>query len=136
MDSSNITITPGNGSNLAEISITQFHGLDTITFNPPLKIEIWTTEEPSIVRAYLDFGMSYDIFTDPEHNFLYNYDGSNREADPLKTTLNTIKFDLQHAFFHCEEDPNYGVLHWALYGNLAARVLLSEGPLFDTPPTL
>jgi hypothetical protein len=56
--------------------------------------------------------------------------GNNPEADPLKTIMATIKFDLMHAFFHYQGDPNYTHLHWALYGNLEDRVELRD-PMMD-----
>jgi hypothetical protein len=57
-----------------------------------------------------------------QDNYLYNYDNANAESNILKTILNTIKYDLQHAFNHIDMDPNYSHIHWALRAELGNRV--------------
>jgi len=107
-----------------KITITELWGLGHITFNPPLVIEVYLPEAPEKDYAHIvyDFGMSDRVPITKEKNWLINYAKNNEECDPLKTVFSTIKFDLMHAFFHFNEDPNYGHTHWALYGNLENRV--------------
>ena len=70
--------------------------------------------------------MEYRISIDKQNNFLYNYSGNNNFCEPIKTAFSTIKFDLMHAFFHCKCDPNYSLIHWALFGNLKDRAVIKD----------
>ena len=116
------------------ITIEELHGYGGIIFKTPLKITGVIPLDPKDTLWYTyDFGMSCGINLGRE-NFLYEYAGPNKERDPMKTLFATIKFDLMHAFHHCELDPNYTHLHWALAGNLRDRVTVfdyEEGDKFQ-----
>lgn len=66
-----------------------------------------------------DFGMTHTVPLEKEHNFILMH--SDEKTDEEKIAFDVI-FDLFHAFFHPECDPNYTYYHWALYGNLKDRV--------------
>lgn len=100
--------------------IMELHGYGTVSFNPPLIINGFIEQGGNEALYWYDFGMECKVSVDPEFNFLTNY-RENKNKDPIQTVLNTIKFDLVHAFNHYNGDPNYGSLHWALFGNLKDR---------------
>lgn len=70
-----------------------------------------------------DFGMTHTVPLEKEHNFILMH--SDDKTDEEKIAFDVI-FDLFHAFFHPECDPNYTDYHWALYGNLKDRVEFGE----------
>jgi hypothetical protein len=45
--------------------------------------------------------------------------GTPAEASWVKKAIASIRFDLNHAFFHTAVDPNYQPQHYALFGCLA-----------------
>lgn len=107
------------------LTIKELYGIGEIIFKRPLKVEVlFSSEEGEKDFAHItyDFGMTDKIPLRKDENFLYNYGNTNEDADPIQTVLNTIKFDLMHAFFHYNEDPNYMQIHWALEGQLRDRV--------------
>lgn len=111
--------SPQKSFDFATITIHELWGIGHLTFDTPLKVEVFFGDNAQEdVLAVYDFGMEDRIAVAKEHNFLYDYAGDNKEADPIKTVFATIKFDLMHAFFHYKGDPNYSHTHWALYGNL------------------
>lgn len=63
-----------------------------------------------------DFGMRIQI------SRIDNMLITNKRTSVNDIVLKTIIFDLFHAFYHPEIDPNYTHYHWALYGNLKDRV--------------
>jgi hypothetical protein len=65
--------------------------------------------------------MSDKVCVNRQDNFYYSSDNPDSESDALKTILNTIKYDLQHAFNHIDMDPNYSHTHWALRAELRDR---------------
>jgi len=116
------------------ITITELWSIGHLTFKKPLEITVYFSQEPETKGlAYIgyDFGMDDQIQTIREKNCLYDYNNDNEEADPIKTVFATIKFDLMHAFFHYQGDPNYNHTHWALYGNLGDRVEASDDSIFE-----
>jgi len=94
----------------------------SIKFDPPLKLECFGCDKDTdyVLVAY-DFGMSVDFPVTLENNMLM-LDNDTVEDIVRKTAI----FDLFHAFFHYNLDPNYTVYHWALYGNLKERAILTE----------
>jgi len=117
----------------ATITIHELWSIGHLLFpKEPLKIEVFLgdEEDPSALAVY-DFGMEDRIAVTKDKNCLYDYAGGNAECDPIKTVFSSIKFDLMHAFFHYQGDPNYSHLHWALYGNLKERVTADDSFIFD-----
>jgi hypothetical protein len=98
----------------------------TITFNPPLVVEIYQIEKDGeeFARVEFDFGMVIDL------NYLCGMTFKTMGDWTVKTRL-VIEFELFHSFHHLQEDPNYNTLNWALFGNLAHRVECSEDWSFD-----
>jgi len=91
-----------------------------IVFDPPLKVEIYKSESHEDV-AFLDFDFGM--------NFKINYSNwitKKMPDDWIARTRRMIEFELFHAFHHTNIDPNYGVLNWALFGNLAHRVTCGQ----------
>lgn len=118
----------------ATLTITELWSIGHILFKTPLVLEVYfptDEEEAPMALAIYDFGMEQRIPLDKVRNFVFDYAGNNAENDPLKTVFSTVKFDLMHAFFHYNGDPNYGYLHWALYGNLKDRVDASDDFIFE-----
>jgi hypothetical protein len=121
-------------SKYATLTITELWSIGHIIFKAPLKIDVFFGPDDDgneEALAVYDFGMSQRIALSKEHNFLYNYAGSNEDVEPIKTVFATIKFDLMHAFFHYDGDPNYGHLHWALRGNLEDHLSADDSFIFD-----
>lgn len=106
---------------------TMQEGYHWIKFKKPLKLKchyIGTKDYGYKIAAFsFDFGMDHITPLEKEHNFILM--DSDNLSDEEKIVFD-VKFDLFHAFFHCEEDPNYSDYHWALYGNLKDRVELGE----------
>lgn len=107
-----------------EIILTEIHeGPCHIVFDPPLCIKVFSgcEDEDDYVLVEYDFGMSVHFPICKKNNFCMS------EGDLLEDIVRkTAVFDLFHAFFHTDIDPNYMPYHWALYGNLKERVTLSE----------
>lgn len=106
---------------------TMREGYHWIKFKKPLKIKchyIGTKDYGYKIAAFhFDFGMDHITPLEKEHNFILM--DSDNLSDEEKIIFD-VEFDLFHAFFHCEEDPNYSDYHWALYGNLKDRVETGE----------
>ena len=104
-----------------EFVIREVYGYGTLVFNPPLVVDGCMEVDGEIAYYTYDFGMSDKVCVNRQDNFLYNYDNANADANVLKTILNTIKYDLQHAFNHIDMDPNFTHTHWALRAELSNR---------------
>jgi hypothetical protein len=101
--------------------IKELYGYGVLLFNPPLIVNGSIEVDGEIAYYDYDFGMSDKVCVNRQDNYLYNYDNANAESNILKTILNTIKYDLQHAFNHIDMDPNYSHTHWALRAELRDR---------------
>jgi len=112
-----------------------------IYFNPPLTIEYsiykkideetgkenYPEDIPVMAYATFDFGLEVHIPLDIDHNWLINgYNGLTKESSFDDILMNTIIFDLFHAFCHIPEDPNYSHYNWALKGWLKERATVKE----------
>jgi len=111
-------------------------------FNPPLVVEFkiydridketgkqnYPDEYPRLAFATFDFGMSVEIPVTPEHNPIVNSyeEGLTKDSPEEDILMKTITFDLFHAFFHYQQDPNYSHYHWALIGWLQNRTTIKE----------
>jgi hypothetical protein len=89
-----------------------------IIFNPALVIEVQLLSE-DMANLKFDFGMTYEQF-DFNHFITSMANDSKEKIDRM------IQFELFHTFHHTRQDPNYTLLNWALFGNLAHRVICSE----------
>jgi hypothetical protein len=94
-------------------------GGSKLIFNPPLEVKYWIlSEKDKSADIWFDFGLQIDL----------RYD--NYITSEYKTVVEKIKkmieFELFHAFMHYNGDPNYTVIHWALFGNLFYRVKCIE----------
>ncbi len=119
-------------SKYATITITELWGIGHIIFKNPLKVDVFFgNPDDGKALAVYDFGMDDEIPLAKERNWLYNYAGENDLIDPIRTVFSTIKFDLMHAFFHYQGDPNYSHTHWALYGNLKDRAEADDEFIFE-----
>lgn len=109
-----------------------------MTFNPPLKVAytIWEKKDPVtgednypddyplVAFATYDFGLTMETPINPENNWLTNgYNGLTKDSSPEDILMNSLIFDLFHAFCHETQDPNYSHYHWALVGWLRNRTL-------------
>ena len=103
--------------------IKELYGYGVLLFNPPLIVNGSIEVDGEIAYYDYDFGMSDKVCVNRQDNYLYNYDNANAESNILKTILNTIKYDLQHAFNHIDMDPNYSHTHWALRAELRDRTI-------------
>ena len=100
-----------------------------ISIFEPIKIEWSYYEDSQTAHVTYDFGMEYPISMNPEKNCLISpSDHSYVHSDStIENKIKAVvKFDLFHAFFHYQGDPNYSHLHWALYGNLKNRLFIHE----------
>ena len=113
----------------------------TIEFNPPLNVvyTIWDKKDPNTGKdnfsedvpmigiATYDFGLTMEAPIDPEHNWLMNgYNGLKKDSSPEEILMNTLIFDLFHAFCHEKQDPNYAHYHWALVGWIKKRATFKD----------
>ena len=101
----------------ATIIINQLFGYGYVRFKSPLKIGVSIYEKDQIGHYYYDFGMEDKVSVDQRRNFF-----GKPTDDPFQIVLNTIKFDIEHALFHTDIDPNFSHTHWALRAILADRI--------------
>lgn len=101
-----------------------------ITFNPPLVVQIYKVKKQTHTE-YADVVFDFGLRTDVAYE---NWLTSKVTGDWIEKTKKVIEFELFHAFHHIHEDPNYGTLHWALFGNLAHRVECGELISFGDEP--
>lgn len=100
---------------------TEFQELGKITCKEPISIEVYHIDEKTH-RAYFawDFGMEGVVH-------LKNWVLEGKQIQGVKERiLSDVIFDIGHAFFHYEGDPNYTPYHWALVGWLKDRVEAQE----------
>lgn len=99
---------------LKEMIISKLeYGDEILLFNPPVKIE-YTILSNNRAYFYFDFGLNLELGISSFYLDLHD--------SPESRAQSTIEFELIHSFCHPPEDPNYGLLNWALYGNLKDRV--------------
>lgn len=105
---------------------TEFHELGKITCKEPISIEVYHIDEKT-ERAYFtwDFGMDGIVH-------LKNWILEGKQIEGIKERiLADVIFDIGHAFFHYEGDPNYTPYHWALAGWLKDRIETEESVDFE-----
>ena len=101
--------------------IHELYGYGAVIFNPPLVVDGSLEVGGDIAHYDYDFGMRDEVCVKKGNNFLHNYGNTNPESDPIKTVLNTVAYDLHHAFNHIDMDPNFTHTHWALRAELRDR---------------
>lgn len=109
----------------AEIALTEiFEGPASIVFDPPLVLDVYLYKneksENTLLNINFDFGLSHDFGLNPFYIKDIPLDDWTGRAKRI------VEFELFHSFFHPSEDPNFSVLNWALFGNLAHRVICRE----------
>lgn len=87
-----------------------------IEFNPPLEVRGYIDND-EILSFHYDFGMRDEI----NRKRMGVYGDNNPETPWTEKIKNTVRFDLEHAFFHTSIDPNYVSIHYALFGCLCLR---------------
>lgn len=113
-----------------KITITKISGLHSkfLVINPPLVVEYFHDDnDKNLIWIEYDFGMVDKFYIDEKRNCLINkhFGVTNKSSIKERVKVNII-YDLQHAFEHCDMDPNYEHRHWALKGNLYDRVKIIE----------
>jgi hypothetical protein len=112
-----------------ELTFTEIHeGSASIIFDPPLKVDAYLIKDDDgdKVNINFDFGLSHDFGLHP----FYIQD---KNLPWEKRVVKIVEFELFHSFFHPSVDPNYSILNWALFGNLAHRVTCVEKrDIFDS----
>ena len=95
--------------------------LGLITFKEPMYIDLYHVDRHNYLAYFeWDFGMDCKVFLD-------SWILESRVKKGIKNkVLMQIQYDLGHAFFHYEGDPNYTYYHWALKAWLKDRVDLDE----------
>lgn len=117
-----------NSETEGELVFSSFYedGRDYLLTKEPIIVRWfrWLENDENMATIEFDFGMSYDISLDKNFFKIFL-----KETSPLEIIKKTIIFDVMHSFFHCNQDPNYTHLHWAIYGNLKDRVYVCEPTL-------
>lgn len=97
----------------------KFTELGEITCKEPIYIDVYYVDRKAkIVYFIWDFGMDGTVS-------LNNFNIKNIKGLKNKILADVI-FDIGHAFFHYEGDPNYTHYHWALRAWLKDRVETKE----------
>jgi hypothetical protein len=92
-------------------------------FEEPVFVDFDVDEKKRRIYFTWDFGMTEDFSLDMIFLGIYRID------DPTKKVIRLCEYDLNHAFEHLQEDPNYRAYHWALYGNLKDRKWIKNDSL-------
>lgn len=88
-----------------------------LVFKEPIYVNIdYVDRRKRVIYCSWDFGMTFQVHMDSL--FL----DVNKIKKIKRKVLRVAEFDLIHAFFYHNEDPNYEYYHWALYGNLRNRI--------------
>lgn len=96
--------------------------LGIIKCKEPIYIDIYHVDRHNHLAYFTwDFGMDCKVFLD---SWMLE---SRAPKGIKKKVMKQIEYDLGHAFFHYEGDPNYTYYHWALCAWLKDRVILDDG---------
>jgi len=99
--------------------------MGSIFFDKPLKIDWWEMErdENSItVEIWLNDGINWAEKFSLDAVIPFSKIDSFEFEDVENTVKKSVHYDFDHAFFHYQGDPNYGLIHWAIYGNFKDQV--------------
>ncbi len=108
-------------------------GMGSIVFKKPLKISWWEMdcdENGIVVEIFLNDGINWAERFSLDAWIPFSKIESFDFEDVQKTVEKSVHFDFDHAFFHYQGDPNYGLTHWAIYGNFKDEVEIIE-PNYD-----
>lgn len=103
----------------------------TITFKQPMEVEWYVvSEESTHDRIYAEAVFPNEmrfplVFTRTSPMPGGRFDEMTVPSIE-KAVREALCFDFMHAFFHPSMDPNYGIAHWALYGNFKDDVVAVE----------
>lgn len=115
----------------------KFTELGEITCKEPIYVDIYYVDRKrKVVYFKWDFGMDGTVGLN-SFNIKHMQGFTIRRVDLVDCNIKHIKglknkiladiiFDIGHAFFHYEGDPNYTHYHWALYAWLKDRVEAKE----------
>ena len=121
-----ITVEDEGNIVIAEITYSG----QTISFKngQELMIQYTKFKNDPIIYVDYDFGMTVKETS----NYITNpgFLGICENTTVKDIVLRTVKFDIEHAFCHPSEDPNYTELHWAILGWLKDRVIVTENDDF------
>lgn len=96
-----------------------------LTFDPAVLVEARHDCERPNFKIEFDFGLKLDY--DSEEEIFGDIHALNDCARRF------LEYHLIHAFFNCKRDPNYTVLHWALWGNLKDRIKVLNLEVAEVP---
>ena len=77
----------------------------------------------NIIYIDYDFGMTDETTITLRFN---GYLGIHKNSTIKEIVERVVTFDVEHAFCHPVEDPNYEDIHWAICGWLKDRVVITE----------
>jgi hypothetical protein len=107
----------------------RFHEPQTIEW---FQLDPKEPEESGIrVETILPNGMQLTNRFCPENPHPAGNIGEINSADIEQSIRNMLAFEFCHSFFHDSQDPNYGILNWAIYGNFKDAVTTYD---FDDEP--
>ena len=112
-----------------KITLSKTPGLHSkfLIINPPLVVEYFRDDnDKDLIWVEYDFGMADKFCIDEKRNCLLSFLGKNKKFSLKEKIKINVVYDLQHAFEHCDFDPNYTHKHWALKGMLWNRVKIIE----------
>lgn len=95
--------------------------LGLIKCKEPIFIDIYHVDRHNHIAYFeWDFGMDCKVFLD---SWMLE---SRVPKGIRKKIMMQIQYDLGHAFFHYDGDPNYTYYHWALRAILKDRLIVDE----------
>lgn len=101
--------------------------LGLIRFKELVSINLYYVDRKNKIAYFeWDFGMDAKVYLD---SYMLEERASRKIKDKI---MMQIQYDLGHAFFHYDGDPNYTYYHWALYGMLRDRVELIDEEFTET----
>ena len=107
-----------------KIVLNKIEELGTVIFKEnPLVVKFFIVVK-NVAHIEYDFGMTDEVNLSIKENYFIKsgYRGLSKESTAKEIITAMICYDIGHAFFHYELDPNYTKLHWALKGWLKDRV--------------
>lgn len=97
----------------------EFIELGEIKCLEPIEISVTGIHGNTIYYEW-DFGMEQSILSTSIFLDIC------KKKSPEEIVLSVAKFDIGHAFFHYDQDPNYSPAHWAIKGWLRNRIEAKE----------
>lgn len=99
--------------------------LGKITFDEPIYVDLYYVDRKNKTAHFTwDFGMDDQVNLDC---FIFGKLCQHSAIKGIKNKVIRIcEFELGHAFFHPDYDPNYSYKNWALRGWFKDRIKLEE----------